>query len=169
MPYILIAISLFAIDSMIKAYIEKNKEIGEVDLKCHGKIAIKKYHNRGAILNLGEEKQSFIAYFSLICTVLVSCIFAVIINKKDKVVLKTGLALILGGAYSNTYDRIRRKYVVDYLSFPMRKYIGLKKLNNTIIIRFLEKFGTVVFNISDFGIIIGSILLIASEQNIDIW
>ncbi len=57
--------------------------------------------------------------------------------------LKTGLALILGGAYSNTCDRLRRKYVVDYVTFP--------------------KISTIVFNLSDFGIIIGAVLLVVSE------
>ena len=62
---------------------------------------------------------------------------------KGKRLLKTGLALILGGAYSNTYDRLRRKYVVDYITFP--------------------KISTVVFNLSDFGIMIGAMLLTISE------
>ena len=48
--------------------------------------------------------------------------------------LKTGLSLILGGAYSNTYDRLFRKYVVDYVSFEVRN----PRLRN------------IVFNLSDF-------------------
>lgn len=159
MPYIIIAVSLFAADTIIKMYIEKNKELGKIELKLNGKVAIKRFHNRGAILSLGEKKQHFIAILSLVCTILVTGIFHVILKKKGRPVLKTGLALILGGAYSNTYDRIKRGYVVDYLSFP----IGF---HNTLTGNLLKKFGTIVFNISDFGIIIGSILLVASEQNI---
>ena len=50
---------------------------------------------------------------------------------------------MLGGAYSNTYDRLVRKYVVDYVSFrvPGR----LKK---------------VIFNIGDFCIMIGALLCV---------
>ena len=52
------------------------------------------------------------------------------------------LALLLGGSFSNTYDRLRRKYVVDYLSFPVK----------------WKWFRDIVFNISDFCIIIGALL-----------
>lgn len=61
--------------------------------------------------------------------------------------LKWGLTVMLGGAYSNTYDRIRRKYVVDYVSFN----VPFKKLRQ------------VVFNISDFCIMIGALLGVLSE------
>ncbi len=158
MPYIIIAVSLFVVDSIIKMYIEKNKELDKIELKLHGKVAIKRFHNRGAILSIGEKKQHFIALLSLVCTILVTGIFVVILKKKGQHALKTGLALILGGAYSNTYDRMKRKYVVDYLSFPIETH-------NTLIGKLLKKFGTIVFNISDFGIIIGSILLVANKQN----
>ena len=56
--------------------------------------------------------------------------------------LKAGLSLLVGGAFSNTYDRLKRKYVVDYISFGV-KWKGLRK---------------VVFNVSDFCIIIGALL-----------
>lgn len=135
-------------------YIEKNKELGKIELKLNGKVAIKRFHNRGAILSLGEKKQHFIAILSLVCTILVTGIFVVILKKKGQPVLKTGLALVLGGAYSNTYDRMKRNYVVDYLSFPIGIYNSL-----------IKKFGTIVFNISDFGIIIGSVLLVVSAKS----
>ena len=55
--------------------------------------------------------------------------------------LKWGLTLLLGGAYSNTYDRLARKYVVDYVSFN-----GPFRLRN------------VMFNIGDFCIMIGALI-----------
>ena len=58
--------------------------------------------------------------------------------------LRNGFALLLGGAYSNTYDRLIRKYVVDYVSFPVKN----KKIRN------------IVFNISDFCIMIGALLIV---------
>ena len=56
--------------------------------------------------------------------------------------LRLGLALLLGGAFSNTYDRLRRGYVVDYVSFPVK----------------WQAFRKIVFNCSDFCIIIGALL-----------
>ena len=63
---------------------------------------------------------------------------------KGSRLLKAGLAFLLGGAYSNTYDRLMRKYVVDYVSFPVKN----KKIRN------------IVFNISDFCIAVGALLMV---------
>lgn len=70
------------------------------------------------------------------------------LGTRGRHMLKTGLSLILGGAYSNTYDRLFRKYVVDYVSFEVRN----PRLRN------------IVFNLSDFGIMIGSCLLVISQM-----
>ena len=48
----------------------------------------------------------------------------------------------MGGAFSNAYDRLKRGYVVDYVSFD----IGSKRLKN------------IVFNVSDFFIMIGALI-----------
>jgi len=143
MPYIMTLLSLFVSDSFIKAYIEKNKNPGMAEPLLNGKIIIKRTHNTGAMLNLGEGKQHYIALLSLVFSAFVSGIFAATFGSKKKKMLKTGLALILGGAYSNTYDRLKRKYVVDYVSFGM--------------------YPKIVFNLADFGIIIGSVLFVLSE------
>ncbi|HJA92944.1 MAG TPA: signal peptidase II, partial [Candidatus Eisenbergiella merdipullorum] len=57
--------------------------------------------------------------------------------------LKTGLSLLLGGAWSNTYDRLKRKYVVDYFSLNV-KWKPLRQI---------------IFNISDFCILIGALII----------
>ena len=53
-------------------------------------------------------------------TVLVTLLFVLTLGTKGNKALKTGLAMLLGGAFSNTYDRLKRKYVVDYFSFGVR-------------------------------------------------
>ncbi len=58
---------------------------------------------------------------------------------------KTGLAILLGGAVSNLYDRYVRRYVVDYFSF---QFGWLKK---------------VVFNLGDLFVFAGSGILMAIE------
>ena len=63
--------------------------------------------------------------------------------------MKTGLSIVLGGAYSNTYDRLFRTYVVDYISF------GVKN----------QKLRRVVYNIADFCIMIGTILVVIGGIN----
>ena len=61
--------------------------------------------------------------------------------------LKWGLTVMLGGAYSNTYDRLKRKYVVDYVSFNVP----------------FQRLRQVVFNLGDFCIMIGAMLSVLSE------
>ena len=160
MPYIMTLVSLFAADSIIKYRIEKEKRPGDVTPCLNGKVVIKKYHNKGAMLNIGEQNQHFMAILSLVFSAFVTGIFVVTLGMKGKKLLNTGLALILGGAYSNTYDRLRRKYVVDYLSFQ----INTDKINNNLCKRLAQKFNAIVYNISDFGIILGSMLLVCSAK-----
>lgn len=160
MPYIMTLVSLFAADSIIKYRIEKEKRPGDVTPCLNGKVVIKKYHNKGAMLNIGEQNQHFMAILSLVFSAFVTGIFVATLGMKGKKLLNTGLALILGGAYSNTYDRLRRKYVVDYLSFQ----INTDKINNNLCKRLAQKFNAIVYNISDFGIILGSMLLVCSAK-----
>ncbi len=144
MPYIMTLVSLFAADSAMKSWIEKTDTVSESQERAVFQgVTFKRYHNRGAMMNLGEERQQLVAVLSLVFSAFVTGIFAVTLGMKGKRLLKTALALILGGAYSNTYDRLRRKYVVDYITFP--------------------KISTMVFNLSDFGIMIGAMLLTISE------
>ena len=160
MPYIMTLVSLFAADSIIKYRIEKEKRPGDVTPCLNGKVVIKKYHNKGAMLNIGEQNQHFMAILSLVFSAFVTGIFVATLGMKGKKLLNTGLALILGGAYSNTYDRLRRKYVVDYLSFQ----INTDKINNNLCKRLAQKFNAIVYNISDFGIILGSMLLVCGAK-----
>jgi len=151
--------SLWAADSILKYRIEKSDVAGE-KLVAGGKIVVKRYHNRGAMLNIGDKNQYFIAVLSLVFSSFVTGIFVATLGRKGKGLLKTGLALILGGAYSNTYDRLRRKYVVDYFSVHL---IDAQKCSNRFMKKIHEKCSSIVFNLADFGIIIGALLLVLSE------
>ena len=135
-------------DSLIKYAIERNHPDGELRPALHGKIIIRKFHNKGAMLNLGASRQQTMAVLSVIFTVFMTGVYVGTLGTRGRHMLKTGLSLILGGAYSNTYDRLFRKYVVDYVSFEVRN----PRLRN------------IVFNLSDFGIMIGSCLLVISQM-----
>lgn len=146
--YTAIAALLFGADSLIKYAIERNHPDGELRPALHGKIIIRKFHNKGAMLNLGASRQQTMAVLSVIFTVFMTGVYVGTLGTRGRHMLKTGLSLILGGAYSNTYDRLFRKYVVDYVSFEVRN----PRLRN------------IVFNLSDFGIMIGSCLLVISQM-----
>lgn len=147
MIYIGIVAAIFLLELFIKGYVEKNKTEGKVEEKCNGALWIRKYHNKGAFLNFMEKSRPVVAGVSIVFSVVLTVAFILTLGKKGKALLKTGLALLLGGAYSNTYDRLHRKYVVDYFSIHIPKG-PFKKLS------------TVVFNIADFCIMIGAMILV---------
>ncbi len=143
-----LAMGIFTLDLLVKNLIERRLEEGEERPLCGGRLVIRKYHNRGAFLDIGEKRQKRVALLSLCLTLFMTAVFLATFSFRGNAALKAGLALLLGGAYSNTYDRLARKYVVDYVSFPVKN----------------RKLSRVVFNISDFCIIVGALLLALSEM-----
>lgn len=139
---VVIIAGIFLGDLWIKNYIEKNIVDGEIREKLGGKLLIRKYHNRGAMLNAGEKKRPVVAALSLVLSVVAAVLLILSFGHRGNNLLRIGLSLLLGGAFSNTYDRLKRKFVVDYVSFGVK----WKKLRR------------VVFNISDFCIMIGALL-----------
>lgn len=136
--YILLITGIFVGEFQIKNRIEK-KEDGAKHTKF---ILLHKYHNRGAALNFGQRHRRIVAAVSVIFCIIAFICFLLSLGQKGNHLLRLGLAILLGGAFSNTYDRLKRKYVVDYFSFnviwkPLRR---------------------IVFNLSDFCIIAGALL-----------
>ena len=142
--YGLLAAIIFTADYFIKNYIERTGKEGVTEEICGKKLLLRKYHNKGAFLDWGEKKSKLVAVLSLALTIMATVIFLLTFSIKGNGMLKAGLAFLLGGAYSNTYDRLVRKYVVDYVSFPVKN----------------KKLRSIVFNISDFCIMIGALLMV---------
>ena len=142
-----LAAGIFALDLLLKNQIERKLEEGEIKPFCKGRLLIRKYHNTGAFLDLGEKKQGAVACLSLFLTLCMTVVFLCTFTLRGNSTLKAGLAFLLGGAYSNTYDRLVRKYVVDYVSFPVRN----------------PRIRRIVFNISDFCILIGALLMTVAQ------
>lgn len=142
MIFISIIIARVAAEAVIKQVREQNGVFGEKKLFLKGKLYLTKYHNYGAFLNLGQKRPEFVKGLSaglcLICTI----VFVFSMGTKGKTLLKAGLSILLGGAYSNTYDRLVRGYVVDYFGFQVKN----------------ERLRNIVFNISDFCIMIGALI-----------
>lgn len=143
----ILAAGIFALDLMIKNKIEKTMEEGKEKSCCKGKLLVKRYHNKGAFLDLGAKKQGVVACLSLFLTLVMTVVFLTTFTFRGNAVLKAGLAFLLGGAYSNTYDRLVRKYVVDYVSFPVKN----------------PRIRRIVFNLSDFCILIGAVLITVAQ------
>lgn len=141
MQYLAVLFGIFGLELKIKNKIEETKKEGQTEEKCGGFVLIRKHHNKGAFLNMGQHRPKLIAAVSLLLTAVLSVFYIVTLGTAGKGLLKWGLTLLLGGAYSNTYDRLMREYVVDYVSFDLP--FGLKKI---------------IFNIGDFCIMIGALI-----------
>lgn len=148
MIYMGIAAAIFGGELFLKNYIEKKKKLGTQELICRNFLIVRKYHNQGAFLDMGEKVRPLVAAVSLLLTLLVTAVFILTLGQKGRGVLKMGLTLLLGGAFSNTYDRLKRHYVVDYFSFNVK----WKRLRR------------VVFNLSDFCILIGALMAALSSK-----
>ena len=144
MFYITLVILIVILEWKFKNYIESVYDFSKQEFLFKEKIRIRKYHNHGAFLNIMETKKRLLHLISIIFTLIVCIFFFMTLFHKGNRILKLGLALLLGGAFSNTYDRLSRSYVVDYFSFCS----PFPKLNR------------IVFNISDFCILIGTLLTV---------
>ena len=120
---------------------DENKEIKK------GIFLIRRHHNRGAMFNLAQKYPQEITGISVFSTVLNFLALAVTVPKRGRVLEKAGFSLMLGGAISNTYDRVKKKYVMDYVSLDVKP----------------EKVRNIVFNISDVSLLFGSILVFISN------
>jgi signal peptidase II len=139
MVYILLVLAIFITEYKIKDYIEKNKSMHKKEEILGGNIIIERYHNKGAMLNFMENNVKLVKIITTTLLGILLLIFAFVLPKKGNHLLKLALSLVLGGALSNVYDRIKKGYVVDYFSF-----------------KFLKK---IVFNISDICIFLGACMI----------
>ena len=123
---------------------EELKENEQIPV-CKGHIVLRKCHNRGVAgggFADSTKKVEILTFFLL--SGLWARLGALAGRRKCKA-KKLGLALTIGGGMSNWYDRHKRGYVTDYVSFRFGP----------------EKFRRLVFNVSDFCIFFGLALLTA--------
>ena len=144
MFFIILAALIFVLEWKIKNYIDSVYDSSKQEFILKNKIRLRKYHNHGAFLNIMETRKKFLHIISVMFTIIIFIILLFTLFHKGNRILKLGLSLLLGGAFSNTYDRLSRNYVVDYFSFCS----PFPRLNQ------------IVFNISDFCIIIGTLLVV---------
>ena len=148
MFYIFLVFIIILAEWKLKGYFEGVYDFKKQKLVFKDCIRLRKYHNHGAFLNIMEKKKKLLHMISVIFTLLIAACFLLTLCRKGNRILKLGLSFLLGGAFSNTYDRLSRDYVVDYFSF-CSPWNGLNR---------------VVFNISDFCIMIGTLLTVLSTE-----
>lgn len=148
MKYLMIAAAIFTGDSFLKKHMEERQEIcGKKEL-CRGRIQLRKYHNKGAAMNFLEEHPGLVRKASGAVLLMLAALWCLFLPRKKNPCLMLGLSLAIGGGASNLYDRVKKGYVMDYINFRT----PWKWLNQ------------IVFNISDFCVIFGSLLVILAGK-----
>lgn len=82
-----------------------------------------RYHNQGAAFGFLNDAGGWQKWFFTIVSVIAVIVMTYLIKKHHtEKLFCTGLALVLGGAIGNLYDRITLGYVVDFLNFHYQTY-----------------------------------------------
>lgn len=143
MKFAIMAATIFAGDTLLKNQMEKRLRWGKEKAICKGKIFLCRHHNYGAALNMLEKQPSLVRGLCAGILLVVGGIWFLLLRKKENAGMLLGLSFLLGGGASNLYDRVSRGYVIDYVRFQT----PWKRLNR------------IVFNVSDFFIFLGGMLL----------
>lgn len=108
---------IVAVDLYTKHLVQQAFEYGD-KMMVTSYFDLVRYHNEGAAFSFlagagGWQKWFFTA------VAVVASIFILYLLKKHQTekLFSLGLALVLGGALGNLYDRVTLGYVVDFLSF----------------------------------------------------
>jgi signal peptidase II len=128
---------IVALDLYTKHLIQQTFEYGE-HLTITSFFDLVRYHNEGAafsfLANAGGWQKWFFTGISIVAVVVIT--YLILKNLHNKLFC-LGLALVLGGAIGNLYDRITLGYVVDFLYFHY------------------EQFAWPAFNVADSAICVG--------------
>lgn len=103
-------------------------------------------HNRGAAFSFLATQSGWQCYMFIIISITTSLyILSLLLKCLNYSMLNIGLTFMLGGAISNTIDRIMYSYVIDFIDF----HIG--------------NWHWPIFNIADITIFIGTALILFSK------
>ena len=154
----LLSAGIFLADQKLKSKSEDH------ELPSQGKQSARQpyfsnYHNHGAALNLGEKNPVIVATLALSMTVFCTILFLFSLGKKGSGLLRAGFAMLLGGAYSNLYDRLKREYVVDYIALHLPGG-GVRASGG-------NRIQELVLNVADIAVAIGAMLLALNSARND--
>ncbi|HSB75274.1 MAG TPA: signal peptidase II [Terriglobales bacterium] len=143
--HFLIAALVVVFDRAAKWVVDRNIALHESVTVVPGFFHLTHVENRGAAFGLfaespSEWKIAVLVLFSLVALVVVSALLWK--NSHAMTTTGVGLALILGGALGNLWDRLLSGQVVDFLDF----YVG--------------SYHWPAFNLADSAIVVGALLLV---------
>ena len=82
-----------------------------------------RYHNEGAAFGFLNDAGGWQKWFFAAISVIATIVITYLIKKhREQKLFCFGLALVLGGAIGNLYDRITLGYVVDFFNFHINNH-----------------------------------------------
>ena len=112
-----ISAALSTLDLFWKDRIEKRPDSAKEEEMFGGKIRIRKVHNYGFALGMLSGEDRLVKGGSLGVGILLLIYYMKLLFSKKGKWKFAGTSLMLSGAVSNLYDRLKRGYVVDYIGF----------------------------------------------------
>jgi signal peptidase II len=143
---LVVSILIVAADRLTKWLVSTRIEVGDNVRVIPHVFAISHVENPGAAFSLFNDSPSpervrwLLLIFSLVAAIAV--LVALVKLGRRVTATSVGLALILGGALGNAYDRLRFGYVIDFLEVHIIHYHWPD------------------FNVADSAIVVGGILLL---------
>jgi signal peptidase II len=125
LPYLVLVVAILALDRWTKFLIQSRFDLDDSVSVIDGFFNITYVQNTGVAFGIFSSvslpaKSILLSAFAGLAVVLV--ITYSLRTPLQNRLLHTALALILGGALGNLYDRIAYGYVVDFLEFYIRNY-----------------------------------------------
>lgn len=139
----LLAVLIVVLDQLTKQWVSSSFSYGE-SLELLPFLNLTLVHNMGAAFSFLSDAGGWQRWFFAIVSLLVSVVLIVWLSRLParQYLLATALALVLGGAVGNLWDRVFLGYVVDFVDV------------------YYQKYHWPAFNVADTAITIGAILLI---------
>jgi signal peptidase II len=125
LPYALLVAAILILDRWTKLLIQKRFDLNESITVIDGFFNITYVRNTGVAFGIFSSVSS--PAKSVLLSVFTACAAAVVVTYSVRSparnrLLQIALALILGGALGNLYDRLAYGYVVDFLEFYAGSY-----------------------------------------------
>ena len=116
LKYFSLSAIIVALDLYTKHLIEKAFAFGDIK-PINAFFDLVRYHNEGSAFGFLNDAGGWQKWFFAAISVVAIVVMSYLINKhQSEKIFAWGLALVLGGAIGNLYDRVTLGYVVDFLN-----------------------------------------------------
>lgn len=133
---------VFVLDQLTKHAVSANFQFGE-SRYIFSWFNLVLAHNTGAAFSFLANASGWQREFFIVLTLAISCVLLWMLkNNRHNRILSTALALVVGGAFGNLYDRVLHGYVIDFVQWHAAGYYWP------------------AFNVADSAICLGAALLI---------